>query len=325
MTPTLAALALATLGCGFGSHHERSRPVAECCDVCGTQTSEVMALIQTLQCHPRWRTRDNAAHDLRDYDWRCHPEILAALSTSIVCDREEEVREEAAESLAKIQPPPCAAEVHAALARVAQCDPDHATRKWARRGLERMAQRCTSPCDVCAVTPTDYAAAPPRTLLGRFFLPRNSAYIVPNSRVEMPPSVPDVIVEPYVQAVPAPYADGAVISPTPPEPGLIAPADPLDDLPPIEGVPAPTLPRSLNAEPRELPPAAIEASPFDSTPRAQRTPAGGAVTRVASVRPAASRMNSRSVPEADDDGPEREAPPRRRLFPFGLPGGRRGR
>lgn len=135
---------------GFSGHHRRPAAVG-CCDVCGVGSAEVAGLIREMQCHPKWRKRDNAAHDLREFDWRCHPEAAQALAAAMLCDPEEEVREEAAESLAKMKP--CLPEVHAALARASRCDPDHATRKWARRGLEAVGERCVAQCGVCGVDP----------------------------------------------------------------------------------------------------------------------------------------------------------------------------
>ena len=120
-----------------------SPPPVTSCDTCGVRFSIVDAEIYCMQHDPRWRKRDNAANHLRDYDWQCHPQIVTALVTTMLRDCHEEVREEAAESLAKMAP--CLPEVHAALRKSALCDPDHATRKWARRGLERVAMNCRRP------------------------------------------------------------------------------------------------------------------------------------------------------------------------------------
>ena len=40
------------------------------------------------------------------------------------------------------------------------CDPDHATRKWARRALKAMSGRCEAPCQVCGPTPGGFAVSP---------------------------------------------------------------------------------------------------------------------------------------------------------------------
>lgn len=211
MTATLCSmvfLAQSALGCGWGGHHDR--PLSACCDVCGVESAEVFGAIQTLQCHPRWRKRDNAANDLRDFDWRCHPEILGALSFAMLTDCEEEVREEAAQSLAKIDPPPCTPDVHAALDRSARCDPDHATRKQARRALKRLGRHCIGPCSICGpatvVTPlpTEVIITPPSTIVtpGTTVLPP-STLGTPEPRFEMdgleplPPPLPPGAVESF--------------------------------------------------------------------------------------------------------------------------------
>jgi hypothetical protein len=226
-------------------------------------------LIETLQSHPRWRTRDDAAHELREFDWRCHPEILAALTTAMLTDCENEVREEAAESLAKIQPAPCSPEVHAALARTAQVDRDWCTRKWARKGAARLDGACRSDCGLCELTPTGYASAPPRLPFGRFLLPRNSAYLPPGGRVDLPVSEPMVVPQPeMVEMMPAPR--NAELVPMAPEPRLLTPPDPLEELRTIEALPDPSLPRAVNPEPRVPPPPAADGSPFDLRPRAER-------------------------------------------------------
>jgi hypothetical protein len=188
---------------GFTGHH-RPRPDVACCDVCGVESAEVAELIATLQRCPRWRKRDNAAHALKRYDWRCHPEAAQVLAAAMLCDGEEEVREEAAESLAKMKP--CLPEVHAALARAAKCDPDHATRKWARRGLVAVGERCVAQCDACGIDP----ALPVR-------------YVVPGSVRE------EVILPP----VAVPY-----------EPPIAPPADevtPPSELPPLPEASSPFL------------------------------------------------------------------------------------
>jgi hypothetical protein len=171
---------------GFTGHH-RATPSAACCDVCGVESAEVAALVRRVQCCPRWRDRDNAAHALRRYDWRCHPEIALALATAMMTDCEEEVREEAAESLAKMKP--CLPEVHAALARTARCDPDHATRKWARRGLSAIGERCVAQCGVCGVDerlPVRYVVPVPAD--EPVVVPRYEPPIAPPVEELMPPS-----------------------------------------------------------------------------------------------------------------------------------------
>jgi hypothetical protein len=146
---------LATLGIGvgligmslgFSGHHQPA--TAACCDVCGVESATVNELLFRLQNCPQWRKRDNAAHALRKVSWKCHPEVPAALAYSMLHDCEEEVREESAQSLAKLAP--CLPEVHLALQQAACNDPDHATRKWAKRGLKVIGKHCAGECVVCA-------------------------------------------------------------------------------------------------------------------------------------------------------------------------------
>src|SRR3954453_21455207 len=98
MTLLCTWVLLAQASLGLGGHHARK---VGCCDACGVEKALVLAEIQTLQTCPRWRARDNAAHRLRKFDWRCHPEAASALVVALLHDCEEEVREEAAQSLTR--------------------------------------------------------------------------------------------------------------------------------------------------------------------------------------------------------------------------------
>ena len=138
--------------------HGHDAPRPGCCDVCGIRRAAVLTEITRLQTCPNWRKRDDAAHALRKVNWHCHPEVVDALAYSLLRDCEEEVREEAAETLAKLAP--CTPVAHQALMQAADCDPDHATRKWARRALKAMAGRCEAPCQVCGPTPGGFAVSP---------------------------------------------------------------------------------------------------------------------------------------------------------------------
>ncbi len=301
MTATLYSivfLAQTALGCAWGGHHDR--PLVACCDVCGVETAEVFAEIRTLQADPRWRKRDNAAHELREFDWRCHPEILAVLTTALLTDCEEEVREEAAESLARIDPPPCTPEVHAALARAAVADPDHATRKDARRALARIGRHCVAPCSLCGPAspvgpvPTEVIIAPPRTVL-----PPGAVYEPPTTVLP-----PGTIVQPPTVVTPEPRFE----------------SDGLEPLPPPEPMPPGAVPPA-NVPP--LPPGAI--APFDPTPEARRSIEDRISSRSTTPRdrdPA--RIASRSEEEKRDELPRTSSRRRPRLFPFSILG-RRGR
>lgn len=127
--------------------HGHDGPLARVCDVCGLEKSAVVAHIVRMQKSPNRRHREDSAHDLRKVDWRCHPEVLGALAFTLLRDCDEDVREEAAQSLTKMGA--CTPVVHESLARAASVDPDRATRNQARRGLRALARRCTGSCRVC--------------------------------------------------------------------------------------------------------------------------------------------------------------------------------
>lgn len=143
-----AALAVLAVGTGGWGHRE---PGPGCCSDCGEKVAEIRRLVCVMRTDSSWRRRDNAAHALRSVDWQCHPEVAENLAAVLVCDPHEEVREEAAESLAKMAP--CLPAVHLALERSARCDPDHATRKWAGRALRNLEEDCEGECSVCGVEP----------------------------------------------------------------------------------------------------------------------------------------------------------------------------
>lgn len=136
------ALALAAGNVGFCGHHERGKVVTTC-----DADPAIARDVAILGASPRWRDRDNAAHRLGKADWRRYPEVPMALCRAMLHDCEEEVREEAAESLKKLKP--CVPEVHEALARAASGDPDFATRHQARKALKSLGKSCQGPCNVC--------------------------------------------------------------------------------------------------------------------------------------------------------------------------------
>lgn len=223
MSAFLATVLLLTpAGLDLFKHHKT--PSGPCCDTCGTETARVHALIYTMQTHPKWRQRDNAAHALRKYDAHCHPEIGSALAATMLHDCEEEVREEAAESLAKLAP--CQPDVHAALVQASKCDPDHATRKWANRALRNLKDECVAACSVCEPVPGQVIVT---TRPAVYNLPAGAPLPV-GGTVVLP-------AEPYLEP-------GATLPPgsSPSLPPLDAyQATPLDGLPPVEIAP-PELP-----------------------------------------------------------------------------------
>jgi len=164
--------------------------------------------ITLMQTCPNWRKRDDAAHALRKVDWHCHPEVVDALAYTLLRDPEEEVREEAAETLAKLVP--CTPVAHQALRQSAECDPDHATRKWARKALKAIAGRCEAPCNICGPTPGGFAVAPqvvprefpePQLAPGEILVPQSGSDVLPSPPLDsivVPPAdapMPEAIEE----------------------------------------------------------------------------------------------------------------------------------
>jgi hypothetical protein len=206
-----------------------------CCDVCGVEKAEVLATIARLQTCPDWRVRDDAAHDLRKFDWRCHPEIVAALSVALLKDCEEEVREEAAQSLSKMRT--CLPIAHEALSKAARCDPDCATRLWARWGLKTFGRRCAADCDVCG--PSVVGGGPPPLLPGPVPSPDQLAPTVPGPALGpgevLAPLPSDSGVAPPLEAPALPPGSSPFsTSPTPPPP---PPSPGLEDEPALRPLP----------------------------------------------------------------------------------------
>jgi hypothetical protein len=142
MVGTVVLLAQSVVGL-HGRHVARPG----CCAACGVEQGVVATELVQLQACPNWRARDRAARRLRRVDWHCHPEVVEALAFALMHDCADEVREEAAESLAKMAA--CLPAAHLALSRAAECDPDHSTRKWARKALRGVRRRCTGACPIC--------------------------------------------------------------------------------------------------------------------------------------------------------------------------------
>ncbi len=144
---SLAVIVLSTGGILDLFHCKSKGPS---CDDCGAQVADVSRWLCELTTSPSWCKRDDAAHALRKVDWQCHPEVAEALAVALLRDPHEEVREEAAESLARMAP--CLPEVHLALLQAARCEPDRSTRKWASRALANLEDECTGECTACGPT-----------------------------------------------------------------------------------------------------------------------------------------------------------------------------
>ncbi|MDR3636265.1 MAG: HEAT repeat domain-containing protein [Isosphaeraceae bacterium] len=158
------------------------------CAACGVEKSAMFDQIERLQTSPNWREREKAAHALRRFDWRCHPEVAEVLATALLTDRHEEVREESAQSLTKMAP--CVPIVHTALNRAASLERDRATRHWAKKGLKALNHRCDAPCAACG---GPVVAGPVRIERVLPVVPSAPEKVLPpavDSRVEPVPSEP---------------------------------------------------------------------------------------------------------------------------------------
>jgi hypothetical protein len=182
-----------------------------------------VTVIVRLQKAPNWRDRDEAATVLRHVDWRRRPEVLGALAYSLLHDPAHEVREEVAESLARMGA--CVPVVHEALKRAAVSDPHGGTRRWAKRGLRILGHRCNDPCNACGT------AAAPIVLPGT---------ILPEPILELSPA-PGTVLEPLERPEPpinpAPFpgaSPGAPIESRVSPPGDLEPvAPPAEEIAPL--------------------------------------------------------------------------------------------
>ncbi|QDV38579.1 HEAT repeat domain-containing protein [Tautonia plasticadhaerens] len=221
-----------------------------CCRSCLSEYREVQGLLVVMQRHPSWKERDDAAHDLRDFDWRCHPDLAPTLASAMLGDCHEEVREEAAETLARLAPRDGMA--HLALRQAAHSDPDHATRKWARRALDRLDDRCLTDCPICGpvtpVEPTGFASPVPTGYdVEVEVLPPARG---PRIHGDVPFDLSLPLEERSEWSTPAPALPGGVDPVDPgPQPGLLPPAlappdGPIEILPPAE--PPPPVPPAVS-------------------------------------------------------------------------------
>jgi hypothetical protein len=234
MVATTLGLALMLAPSTVGGLFHRHK--VGCDGGCGAESAFVAAQIQTLQTCPRWRDRDRAAARLRKIDWQCHPEVVDALVVALLNDCEDCVRKEAAESLAKLAP--CLPQAHEALARAAECAPDHGTRKWARKGLKALAKRCEGTCSVCVPAPFG-PPVPPTTIEEPVLMPTMgvgpvnyaSAILGPppapvpvETRIDVPPAVGP---SPFATTPPSQPRAAPILSTRPVNPPAPTDAPPL--------------------------------------------------------------------------------------------------
>ena len=203
------------------------------CTVCAEETSAVHAQITRLESCSGWMARRRAARALRKYDWKCYPEAAEALAAALTNDDCGLVRQEAAESLARMRP--CLATVHEAVARAVKCDSSLLTRCSAKKALKSLGKTCAEPCSICEPgNPVGGDEALP-------LVPR-SAPLPMDSAVEPLPLPPTQMVVPGNPSEVSPFSPGVsppLSSPVPDSRSLPAP-DPADG-PELEGpsMPAP--------------------------------------------------------------------------------------
>jgi hypothetical protein len=205
--------------------------------------------VRTLHCNPDWRKRDDAAHDLRAFDWREYPQITPALLEALRNDPHEEVREEAAQTLYRLAP--CLEEVRFVLAGAARLDPDHATRKWAMKALDRIGDDCDRECDFC----NESSSVGGDRFGPSGFDPSIRLPILPEGR--SPASLPDAPAETIVEpglfpAVPVPYLPDPG---DPPVDDQLLELAPLPEIPPFPSVLSPFHGRISNPSPPTAAPA----------------------------------------------------------------------
>jgi hypothetical protein len=191
-----------------GSHDHRG-PKPASCDECGARSSAVRKEIQILRTSRKKGDREDAAENLRKFDWRRHPEAVLALGDALVLDPSDDVREEAAESLGKMAP--CVPAAHEALSRAAR-DPDHGVRKEARRAMSALGRRCIADCQVCGPSPTGSVIQGPTSI------PPDWLPILAPGPFARPTPAPTPADEPQLEALPRTLPDVSPLPDVPPPP-----------------------------------------------------------------------------------------------------------
>lgn len=201
------------------------------CRVCEEENSEVQLQIERLHSCEGWMARCRAARALRRYGWKSHPEAADALAEALRHDDCGLVRQEAAESLAKLRP--CLPFVHETVARAAKCDPCLLARAWAKKALKSIGKSCVAECSICG---------PGETVIGEDqfdevipVVPGASPLPIDSSVDPLPPAILEVPVGPAARS---PFTPGSGSRPPLPSPTLPpARLESPDLLPPGDSVP----------------------------------------------------------------------------------------
>lgn len=206
LSPSLVMLALATMG----AHGPRG-PKAGRCESCGVEASVVRSQVLALRSSPKRRARDRAAQALARCNWRCHPEAVLALCDALRLDPDDDVREEAAESLGKMRP--FVPIVHETLRRAAEADPEDDVREEARDALANLGRRCIADCPICGPLPTGSVFLAPTVIPPgwlEIIAPDPAPMPVPVPRLEirstpaedLPPALPETLPPPAPRPIP---------------------------------------------------------------------------------------------------------------------------
>jgi hypothetical protein len=221
------------LGLG-GDGRDRVDPsVVVRCDECGVRLSVVATTIDRLRTSRRDGDREDAARALRSVKWTCHPEVVHALSESLMRDPDGGVRRESAESLTRLAP--CDPEATASLRSAAIGDRNLFVRLQAKKALRVMVDRCIADCDACEPVPI----AGPAGVAVRVPIPGPARRFVPTTEVVGPGVHVLVNPKPPVILKRLPIVSTPIPSFEPPEPSLDRTPRP-DELPPPVPTPAPT-------------------------------------------------------------------------------------
>jgi hypothetical protein len=236
LAATLASsilVAQAALGLGGDGRDRDDPPVVVRCGDCGVRLSVVATTIDRLRTSRRDGDREDAAHALRNVKWTCHPEVVHALSESLLRDPDGGVRRESAESLTRLAPSDPEATV--ALRSAAIGDRNLFVRLQAKKALRTMADRGIADCDVCGpVLPTRPSGVALRVpILGpaRRFVPTTEV-VGPGVHVVVNPKPPVILKRGPIVSTPIPSGEAPVPS--------LERAPRIEELPPPVPTPAPS-------------------------------------------------------------------------------------
>jgi hypothetical protein len=242
LTITVSAVLVMTswsggLPCGHGE-------IREDCSLCCEENPLVQEQIERLQSCSGWIARRKAARALRKYDWKCHPEAAEALAEALQHDRNCLVRQEAAESLAKMRP--CLPTVHEAVMKVVKCDSSLLTRLRAKKALKAIGKSCVEACSVCGNADEVIIDGPLPSPITPGTAPRpldSSVEPLPPGRMEVPENPSEL--SPFTPGLTPPLPPPIPGARRAPGPGKLTEPDRDSDGPALESPATSSAPSSL--------------------------------------------------------------------------------